>query len=411
MTATENLFGIYRTAVSNSRYGNLPSSARVICLGSFFSSLTGVQLLCILLFSNKNTNKLNVKITMVFFTCNHCGESVKKPSVEKHYNTKCRGATKNVSCMDCLKDFRAEEYVAHTKCITEIQKYSGKDYVHKEAKNSGAKKQENWMDIIRAILDSNEYKLSEQARSAFERLQSLDNVPRKKAKFQNFAKNCMRMPVRLVAEVWNVLEKEQEKMKLAKQEENAAAAAKKEDNPKQNGVKREATEETEREEPVKKKSKKNKKENGKTQEEEGVNVENVKTKKKKSKKLEIDEETAVAAASNGTNESARKKSKKKKNNVHEAEIAEAVANDTALEANAETSDDFEWSVVLDKIVRKNDGGIALEKLKKRVLKKYAAKCGAEELTEKQQKKFEKKFSKNLKKCTAVQVIDEIVKAC
>ncbi|XP_011208881.2 uncharacterized protein C16C10.8 [Bactrocera dorsalis] len=380
---------------------------------------------------------------MVFFICNHCGESVKKPAVEKHYNTKCRGAMKNVSCMDCLKDFRGQEYVAHTKCISEIQKYSGKDYVHKEAKNSGAKKQEGWMDIIRAILDSNDYKLSGEARDAFERLQKFDNVPRKKKQFQNFVKNCLHMHMRLSAEVWNVLEKELEKMKLAKQQENAAAAAKKEDTSKQNGVKREATEEAVSDEPVKKKSKKNKTENGKPQEGETENAESVKTKKKKSKKPEIDdatataqtngtdepakkkskkqkndvqeagiaEETAIPAESNGTDEPAKKKSKKQKNDVQEADIAEDVANNTTLEANDEASDDFEWSVVLDKIVRKNDDGIALEKLKKRVLKKYAAKIGAEELTEKQQKKFEKKFSKNLKKCTAVQVIGEVVKAC
>lgn len=32
---------------------------------------------------------------MVFFTCNHCGESLKKPAVEKHYQWKsCRGKYK-----------------------------------------------------------------------------------------------------------------------------------------------------------------------------------------------------------------------------------------------------------------------------------------------------------------------------
>ncbi|XP_011177943.2 cell growth-regulating nucleolar protein [Zeugodacus cucurbitae] len=345
---------------------------------------------------------------MVFFTCNHCGESVKKPAVEKHYNTRCRGAPKNVSCMDCLKDF-GDNYVAHTKCITELQKYSGKDYVHKEAKNSGAKKQEGWMDIIRAILDSSEYKLREQTREAFQRLQSVDNVPRKKAKFQNFVKNCMHMPMRLAEEVWKVLEKEQEKMKVAKQQENDAAAAKKEEEPKQNGVKREATEEAENQEPVKKKSKKNKTENGSLQGEESI--ESAEPKKKKSKKQELNVDSTVAAETNGTDEPAKKKSKKQKHIAQEAESEQVVANDTTLEANTEANDDFEWSEILNKIVQKNADGIALEKLKKRVLKKYAAKIGNEELTEKQQKKFEKKFSKNLKKCSAVQVIGELVKAC
>uniref|UniRef100_W8BPH3 Cell growth-regulating nucleolar protein n=1 Tax=Ceratitis capitata TaxID=7213 RepID=W8BPH3_CERCA len=348
---------------------------------------------------------------MVFFTCNHCGESVKKPAVEKHYNTKCRGATVNVSCMDCLKDFYEKEYVAHTKCISELQKYSGKDYVHKEAKNSGAKKQESWMDIIRAILDSSDYKLSEQARSAFQRLQSVDNVPRKKAKFQNFVKNCMHMPMRLAEEVWNVLEKEQEKMKLAKQEENAAAnAAKAEINSKQNGVKREATEDNENEEPAKKKSKKNKsEENEKHVELVNVTDDSEEPKNKKSKKQKAaNVESAVLAETNGDSESGKKKSKKEK---QEVEAVEMETHDTTIESNAETTDDFEWVAILEKIVKKNVEGITLEKLKKRVLKKYTAKIGSEDLTEKQVKKFEKKFGKNLKKSTTVQVVGELVTAC
>ncbi|ALC40594.1 CG12909 [Drosophila busckii] len=162
---------------------------------------------------------------MVFFTCNICGESVKKPSVEKHYQTRCRGKTKNVSCMDCLKDFYDEEYVAHTKCISEAQKYSNQNFVPKEPKNKNAQKQESWMDIIRAILDSSEYNLTPSLRNAFDRLQSVDNVPRKKAKFENFVGNCMRMQRQQATEVWNILEQELNKMKEAKQAELAAAKA------------------------------------------------------------------------------------------------------------------------------------------------------------------------------------------
>lgn len=80
---------------------------------------------------------------MVFFTCNYCGGSVKKVSCKKHHNAKCYGATKNVPYMDCLQGFCGEEYAAHTKRIVELYKYSGKDYVHKEANNGGAKMDEN----------------------------------------------------------------------------------------------------------------------------------------------------------------------------------------------------------------------------------------------------------------------------
>lgn len=43
---------------------------------------------------------------MVVFTCAHCGDSLQKPKVEKHYDTKCRNKCPDLCCVDCLKDFR-----------------------------------------------------------------------------------------------------------------------------------------------------------------------------------------------------------------------------------------------------------------------------------------------------------------
>lgn len=40
---------------------------------------------------------------MVFFTCNACGEAVKKAQVEKHAAA-CRGC-ECLSCIDCGTDF------------------------------------------------------------------------------------------------------------------------------------------------------------------------------------------------------------------------------------------------------------------------------------------------------------------
>ena len=42
---------------------------------------------------------------MVYFTCDACGEQLKKPSVEKHYTQKCRDCYK-LTCIDCLKVIR-----------------------------------------------------------------------------------------------------------------------------------------------------------------------------------------------------------------------------------------------------------------------------------------------------------------
>ncbi|XP_067634403.1 uncharacterized protein C16C10.8 [Eurosta solidaginis] len=351
---------------------------------------------------------------MVFFTCNHCGDSVKKAAVEKHYNTKCRGATESVSCMDCLQDFYGKNYVAHTKCITELQKYSGKDYVPKEARNRNVKKQESWMDIIRAILDSNEYKLSGLARSAFERLQNFENVPRKKAKFQNFAQKCVHMPMRLSAEVWSVLEKELEKMKMTYQQEKTSAKINEIENQHQNGVKRETNEANGQNEPANKKSKKeNKAEKSnpfKVADNSEENIE-IATKKSKKKKVAVEGKEAAVTETNGNNGEDGKKIKKHKDKKDAGGTFELSTTDTTLEGNAEGDNAFEWSAVLEKIVRKNAEGVALEKLKKRVLKKYTAKLGADELTEKQLKKFEKKFEKSLKKSPGVQMVGGIVKAC
>ncbi|EDV58126.1 cell growth-regulating nucleolar protein [Drosophila erecta] len=279
---------------------------------------------------------------MVFFTCNICGESVKKPAVEKHYQMRCRGNDKNVSCMDCLKDFYGEEYVAHTKCISEAQKYASQSqgFAAKEPRNKNAQKQESWMDIIRTILDSSEYKLTPPVRSAFQKLQSVDNVPRKKAKFENFVGNCMRMPRNQATQVWDILEKELNKMKEAKQTELARAKAEKV---------------------------------AEIQRQQKADAEEEEAPPKKKAKVEATEDAAVEETSNGI------------------------------------ASDFDWAAQLTKIVTKQSEGIFLEKLRKKLLKKYAKHLSVEELTEKQDKKFQKRFIKQLKLADSLQVDGDLVK--
>ncbi|KAH8401666.1 hypothetical protein KR009_007214 [Drosophila setifemur] len=270
---------------------------------------------------------------MVFFTCNICGESAKKPAVEKHYQTRCRGKEKNVSCMDCLKDFFGEDYVAHTKCISEAQKYASQTqgFTSKEPRNKNAQKQDSWMDSIRAILDGSEYQLTPALRAAFQKLQSVDNVPRKKAKFENFVGNCMRLPRHQATEVWDILEKELNKLKQAKQQELARIKAEKE----AELARRKEDEEA----PPKKKAK-------------------------------IEE--ASKEATNGTA-------------------------------------DFDWPSQLTKIVGKQSEGIFLEKLRKKLLKKFTKHLTVEELNEKQAKKFNKRFDKQLKLSESLQVDGDLVK--
>ncbi|RXG58354.1 Cell growth-regulating nucleolar protein [Armadillidium vulgare] len=83
---------------------------------------------------------------MVFFTCNNCGECLKKNAVQNH-TFRCR-TSQGVSCMDCHKVF-GEDFVNHLSCVTEQEKYGGSGFVGKEAKNK--KKQEQWNYLTNSL--------------------------------------------------------------------------------------------------------------------------------------------------------------------------------------------------------------------------------------------------------------------
>uniref|UniRef100_A0A1B0G8Y6 Zinc finger C2H2 LYAR-type domain-containing protein n=1 Tax=Glossina morsitans morsitans TaxID=37546 RepID=A0A1B0G8Y6_GLOMM len=398
---------------------------------------------------------------MVFFICNHCGESVKKAAVEKHYNTKCNKRAKNVCCMDCQKDFRGEDYVAHTKCITEAEKYSGKDYVRKE--NNGEKKQDAWMDIVRSILASTDYELSAPTREIFQRLENYENVPRKKAKFQNFVANCMRISVKNAEPVWEILEKELEKMKEAKQQELAATKAAATVNNKQNkNVKGEADAKKEtdsemkhpvlkealakengastkehtaekimkREQPDKRNMNDSQKPVGKNKKKGKQNAKNppdVKQpvhgngnknqqgpveKKKNKRKLDANGKNPLEGVSpkeENANANQEPVIKKKKQEVQESNNQNPDAVDAETTAYKEA---FQWTATLEKIVAKHrKDGIFVETLKSQLLKDYKAKFLIEDLNAKQEKKFDKRFKKYLNKCPAIQVEGGKAKPC
>ncbi|XP_067847521.1 cell growth-regulating nucleolar protein [Heptranchias perlo] len=136
---------------------------------------------------------------MVFFICSGCGESVKKAQVEKHLNI-CRKCS-CLSCIDCGKDFWGEDYVTHTKCISEDQKYGGKGYEAKAKK--GDMKQQEWIQKIHEVM--NKSNVSSGVREILEQMNSYDNIPRKKAKFQNWMKNSLNIyNEALQGQVWEI---------------------------------------------------------------------------------------------------------------------------------------------------------------------------------------------------------------
>uniref|UniRef100_A0A2K6F7T4 Cell growth-regulating nucleolar protein n=1 Tax=Propithecus coquereli TaxID=379532 RepID=A0A2K6F7T4_PROCO len=136
---------------------------------------------------------------MVFFTCNACGESVKKVQVEKHVSV-CRNCD-CLSCIDCGKDFWGDDYKNHVKCISEDQKYGGKGYEGKTHK--GDIKQQAWIQKINELIKRPN--VSPKVRELLEQIGAFDNVPRKKAKFQNWMKNSLKVHNESILEqVWNI---------------------------------------------------------------------------------------------------------------------------------------------------------------------------------------------------------------
>lgn len=301
---------------------------------------------------------------MVFFTCNHCGESLKKQAVEKH-GWKCKREL-NVSCMDCQKDFVGKEYDAHTSCITEAEKYSGKDYVPKANANKGAKKQEAWLDTIRSITDS-KGNLSKGITEVFNVIRKNDNIPRKQKGFLNFFANSAKHIRRNDVEAaWALLEEEVKKGQSKAAEEKPANGVVPDGMwiPGQKGTPKE-------------------KQNGAGDsggQQNGF------------KKRKLEEETDVAAA---TEEQPAKKKSKKKNKQEQNGISE---EQEQLVENGTTNGDaasekFQWSEVIRATLMSKNNEMKLEKLKKKVLKKYRQLVGADEVSDKIDRKFSKKLTK------------------
>ena len=125
--------------------------------------------------------------------------------------------------MDCNVTFAGDDYVAHTSCISEAQKYEGALYMGgKKGKVPKRNPQEMWMDLVaEAAKDpSTPPKMREQLAHMAE----LGNVPKQQKKFFNFVKNSLKL--RNDAEIqaiWGHLEK----LRAAQRE--AAAAAKADD--------------------------------------------------------------------------------------------------------------------------------------------------------------------------------------
>lgn len=128
---------------------------------------------------------------------------MKKNKVEKHWQQECPGCTV-LSCLDCGKDFAGEEYSTHTSCISEAEKYQGKFYTAPTGNApKGQRKQEEWTEKLKSVAERSDVR--PQLRSFLIQIVEYPNVPRKKAKFQNFVRNSLRVTrQQLLDELWDL---------------------------------------------------------------------------------------------------------------------------------------------------------------------------------------------------------------
>lgn len=139
---------------------------------------------------------------MVFFVCEACNESLKKNKVETHSYT-CRNCWV-LTCVDCNQQFSGDTYAAHNSCVSEAERYEGKLFDGRA--NKGDVKQALWLGRVQAC--AAEPSVLAHLRPHVERLLQHDNIPRKRAKFENFAKNSLRLhDPKTLGALWSIFEK------------------------------------------------------------------------------------------------------------------------------------------------------------------------------------------------------------
>jgi len=336
---------------------------------------------------------------MVYFTCNACGEQLKKPSVEKHYTQKCRKCTM-LTCIDCLKDFYGDEYKDHKACMSEEQRYSKEGRAGWDAEkgqgNKGESRQKSWTSNLRAILAETQ-NIDNDVKNIVNTILDHENIPRKKPKFTNFVKNIMRNRANIYA-----IDKTWELFSQALKPTAEEMSQKKEE------VKVESKTEEAVEEP--KKSKKKKKDKSETMDDDVEMAEDDGSKKKSKKERKKDKLKALeeenASEETSEKENTEKKSKKKKKDKQKEKEVNEDENknnkrkrDDTMEVDEDENDlkktKFDWDDVITGLLKNKDGNeMKLNKLKKKCVNEFFS---LNEGTHKTAEEVGAKFDKKLKK--------------
>ncbi|KAM8940431.1 cell growth-regulating nucleolar protein isoform 2-T2 [Pelodytes ibericus] len=319
---------------------------------------------------------------MVFFTCNACGESLKKAQVDKHLSI-CRNC-QCLSCIDCGKDFWGEDYKNHLKCITEDQKYGGKGFEAKS--NKGDVKQQQWIQKIQEVMKKPS--ISPNIRNILSQISGYDNIPRKKAKFQNWMKNSLKIYNQtLQDQVWEIFSEatstgagNQDKQKQMDNTTSSEAPSGPPEQVEENDKKKNKRERKEE------RQKKNKKEKKVQVAEDGM--ENGKKKKGKKRKMEDQEiDGDGQPEANGDPPKGKKKKRgtecaeesveqnshdeednHKKSSQNQQDQASAEEND---ENNESARGKFNWKGTIKALLKQApDNELPIKRLRKKVLAQY-----------------------------------------
>ncbi|XP_058694336.1 cell growth-regulating nucleolar protein [Poecile atricapillus] len=335
---------------------------------------------------------------MVVFTCNACGEAVKKAQVEKHVNI-CRNC-QCLSCMDCGKDFWGDDYKEHVKCVSEDQKYGGKGFEAKTSK--GDAKQQEWIQKIHEVMKKPN--ISPKVRNILEQMRVFNNIPRKKVKFQNWIKNSLRInDSNLQDQVWDVFseatgnisnEKEQDKPQQKEEQESAETG----ENTKaeENGITEAKTERKKSKRERKEERQKNKKKEKKDLKL-GNQAEVKKSKKSKKGKESVEDEFKINGNGNHSEAEEETNVKKRKHKHVEEEPhtktkrmkTESISEDMETENINDNEENvgtdkgkFNWKGTIKAVLKQApDNEISIKKLRKKVIAQYYAVAGEQHKTE------------------------------
>ncbi|XP_010001409.1 PREDICTED: cell growth-regulating nucleolar protein [Chaetura pelagica] len=326
---------------------------------------------------------------MVVFTCSACGESVKKAQVEKHVNI-CRNC-QCLSCMDCGKDFWGDDYKEHVKCLSEDQKYGGKDF---EAKtNKGDAKQQEWIQKIHEVMKKPN--ISPKVRNVLEQMRVFDNIPRKKVKFQNWMKNSLKISdSTLQDQVWNIfseatrnISSEKEQGKPQQKQEGKSAETGEETMAEDNGT---ADDKIERKK--NKRERKEERQKNQKKEKKDLKLEN-QSEVKKSKKSkngkeslenefeingnghqrELEEQTNVKKRKHKHAEEEPHVTTKRKKTENTSEDLETENTNGSEEHVGTDKGKFNWKGTIKAVLKQApDNEISIKKLRKKVIAQYYA---------------------------------------